>query len=155
MTITYQLEPWARYYSDPDRERLWQEHYDEFLPFHHGNLPFGPNTAMYEELEARGELQVLVARSVGQMIGYCLVAIRQHPHYLVRCGFEDSYYLDRRFRKGLTGVRLIRHSIAALERRGVRVYYFMTKEFNSIRTIFSRLGLRKCDEVWVGGLGGH
>lgn len=146
--ITFALEPWARYY--PECLPLWREHYAEFEPFHRGRLPFGPDVAMYEEADRLGRLQILVARSAGVMIGYCLCMVRRHPHYAVICAFEDSYYLAPAWRRGMAGVRLIRRSKEALRARGVSgPIYFMTKEFNSVARLFAWLGLERCDSVWV------
>ena len=152
--ITYQVEPWERYYRDPDRERLWKAHYEEFKPFHHSLMPFGPDIESYEAYERLGVLQTLVARDDGRMVGYCLVVVKRHMHYNCRCGFEDSYYVHPDWRKGLAGVKLIRRSIEALRARGVLVSFWMTKEFNTIELILARLGMRKCDTLWVNGLTG-
>ena len=149
--ITYQLEQWSSYY--PDCLPLWREHYDEFRPFHKGRLVFGPDIEMYRELDRLGLLNIMVARSAGKMVGYCLVVIRRHPHYQNICGFEDSYFVTQDYRHGWNGIRLIQRSIAELARRGVTVSYFATKEFNSIARIFEFLGLLRCDTMYCTGLG--
>ena len=151
MTITYQVESWSRYYSDC--QELWKLHYAEFAPFHRGKLEFGPDVEMYQALERAGQLQILVARSAGVMVGYCLMVDKRHPHYTNICGFEDSYFVQREFRKGWNGIKLIKRSVELMNKRGVTVCYFMTKEFNSIALMFEWLKFRKCDTVYCTGLG--
>lgn len=150
--VTYHLEPWARYW--PECETIWRQHYEEFRPFHLGRLPFGPDIEMYRQADLDGRLQILVARAEGKMVGYCLVLIRRHPHYAMVCGFEDSYYVLPAWRRGFNGVRLIKRSVEALQRRGIVMSYWMTKEFNSIERVFRWLGFTRCDSVfycWKGG----
>lgn len=150
--VTYALEPWAKYW--PDCEPLWRAHYAEFEPFHQGRLPFGPDIPMYMALDRAGMLQIMVARAHGAMVGYCLVTVKRHPHYDMICGFEDSYYISPPWRKGWNGIRLIDRSAATLAKRGVKMTYWMTKEFNTIQRVFEFLGFTKCDSVyynWTGG----
>ena len=149
--VTYAIEPWRRYY--PECEPLWLAHYAEFEPFHRNRLPFGPDVPMYEAADRAGQLQILVARANGRMVGYCLVLCRRHPHYAMVCGFEDSYYVSPAFRRGWNGVRLIDRSVEALRARGIKMVYFMTTEFNSIQRVYEWLGFERCDSVYCKWLG--
>jgi GNAT superfamily N-acetyltransferase len=152
MTVTFHVEPWASYY--PECVPLWVEHYEEFAPAHEGKMEMGPDVRVYEALDKAGQLQVLVARSAGQMVGYCLVAIRPHIHYSKSlCGFEDSYFVTKSHRKGLVGYKLIKETLRHLEQRGVQRAYFMTKEFLSIAKLLERLGMKKIDTVYAIWLG--
>jgi len=150
--VTFQLEPWSQYY--PECQGLWKEHWEEFHPVHLGKMPMAPAVSEYEAMAAMGQLQVMVARSAGKMVGYCLVVVRPHLHYChTLTGFEDSYFLTKPFRKGLNGLLLLKHSIEALRARGVQVAYFMTKEFNTIERLFLRLGGVRMDSVWMFRIG--
>lgn len=146
--ITFQLESWRSYYGDPGLGVLWQEHYDELAPAHQGRMEMSPDVAMYQAAEAAGSLVIVTARAEGRLVGYCLAFAKRHPHYNALCGFEDSYFLTRRARRGTAGVKLIKHTLSALARRGCKRTYWMTKEFASIGKIFHRLGMVKMDEVY-------
>lgn len=147
MTVTLMVEPWTQF--EADAKPCWEEHYSEFEPFHQGLMPMGVALEDYRGLESRGQLQTLVAREAGLVVGYCIVVVRAHLHYCTTlCGFEDSYFLTKRLRKGFTGYRLLKESLELLKVRGVKRAYFMTKEFNSVRVLLERLGLTKCDEVY-------
>ena len=149
--ITFQVEPWEQYFQDPRRESLWQEHYDEFLPAHERKLEMAPDVSFYQAGAAAGSLDVVVARSAGEMIGYCLMFTRPHIHYCHDlCTFEDSYYLTRNLRRNLAGIglKLVQTSIQVARRRGSRRLYFMTKEFISIARLLEHLGFAKMDSVY-------
>lgn len=149
--ITFQLEDWETYYRDC--QSLWREHYEE-VAVDKGNMVFGPDVSFYQFLGKNGGLQILTARSAGRMVGYCLVMVKPHPHYrAVLCGFEDSYFLSKPERKGMTGVRLIQRSVTALRARGVKKVFFMSKEAKPLEAIFRRLGFSPSDRVWAMWIG--
>lgn len=146
--ITFHLESWGQYYGDPRREALWREHYAMLTLAHDNEMEMSPDVASYLAMEQAGQLQILVAREAGVMVGYSLFLTRRHLHYSALCGFEDSYFLTRRCRKGLAGYRLIAATLDALWSRGCVRAYFMTKEFASIATLLERLGGTKMDQVY-------
>lgn len=146
--ITFQLEPWGQYYGDPSREALWREHY-EFLAQAHGHeMEMSPDVASYMAMEQAGQLQIMVARESGVMVGYSLFLIRRHLHYSALCAFEDSYFLTTRLHRGGNGRGLIAATLAAIWARGCVRAYFMTKEFANVGKLFERLGGVKTDEVY-------
>lgn len=149
--ITHQVEPWASYRRDCDT--LWVEHYDE-IAGDKARMPMRPDEALFRNLEAAGQLQIMTAREAGKLVGYMLFAVRPHPHYAdVLCGFEDSYFLSAPYRRGMAGVRLIRESLAALKRRGVKRVFIHTKKAKDIGRVLAFLGLTHSDEIysaWIG-----
>lgn len=149
--ITYQLEDWANYFRDC--QGLWLEHYDE-IAIQKDRMEMKPDVAAYMALEAAGQLQILTVRDGGRMVGYLLTVIRPHLHYAnVLCGFEDSYFLSKTHRRGMTGVKLIREGIRNMKSVGCRKVFFMTKVFLDMGRIFERLGFSKSDIVysaWIG-----
>lgn len=147
--ITFQVESWRQYYSDPATAELWHEHYQELEPAHQGQMLMGPDVAAYETMDAAGMLVVVCAREAGRLVGYCLALVKRHLHYPTLCGFEDSYFLTRPSRRGTAGIRLIQAMRTELARRGCRRTYWMTKEFASVAAIFERLGMKKMDTVYV------
>jgi len=148
MMITFQLEPWERYYRDPSREALWWEHYEYLQQSHLWELPMEPDLGAYQALAASGQLQVLVAREAGVMVGYSLFLVRRHLHYSALCAFEDSYFLTLSSRRGSAGRRLLAATLDAIWARGCVRAYFMTKEFASIGTLLTRMGGKRMDEVY-------
>lgn len=153
MIITYQLENWASYSRDPALQSLWMEHYNELGEAHESKMEMGPDSQTYAALDAQGSLVILTARSAGTLIGYCLAVIKRHPHYPTVCGFEDSYYLTPRARRGMAGIRLITRMNAELKRRGAKRVYWMSKKFMALEKIFLWLKMKEMDTVfclWLG-----
>lgn len=146
--ITFQLEPWGRYYGDPSRAALWQEHYEYLALAHKHEMEMSPDVASYELFEKAGMLQIIVARESGLMVGYSLFLIKRHLHYSALCGFEDSYFLTASSRNGLAGYKLLAATLKAIWARGCQRAYFMTKEFASVAALLERLGGEKMDEVY-------
>lgn len=152
-SVTFQVESWASYYSDPEREALWCEHYSE-LAVDKDEMPCGPDIHLFTSLDAIGALQILTARAAGRMIGYFLTVVRPHTHYCsVLCGFEDSYFISKPFRRGLTGVKLIKENERLLRARGVKKLFVMTKTSKDLGMIYDRLGYHCSDYTyakWIG-----
>lgn len=148
--ITYQLEKWDDYKAAI--EPLWREHYDELAL--NKRKPMRPHDDFYRTCEKLGMLQILTVRKDGLIIGYCLTVIKQHPHYAdILCGFEDSYYLSKDFRKGMTGIRLITETINYLKNRGAKEVVFMEIESKPLAPLLLRLGFKKTHTVytkWIG-----
>lgn len=149
--ITYQIETWDDYFRDC--QVLWIEHYDE-IAVQKDRMEMKPDVPAYMALERDGRLQILTARESGEMIGYVLTVIRPHLHYAnVLCGFEDSYFLSKRHRRGWTGVKLIREAERRMKQIGVQKVFWMTKSFLDMGAIFKRLGYVHSDTVyakWIG-----
>jgi hypothetical protein len=149
--ITYAVEPWAQYLADCGE--LWREHYDE-IAGDKARMPMRPDAARFETLEAAGQLQIVVAREAGRMVGYMLFVVTPHPHYAdVLCGFEDAYFLSMPYRKGWTGVRLIRESLRCLQARGVQRWFIHTKKAKDMGRILQFLGGAHADEIYSGWIG--
>lgn len=147
--ITFHSERWLGYYNDPARPGLWQEHYEYLAQAHDYQMPMDPDIATYAMLDAAGQLEIMVARDAGRMVGYSLFLVKRHLHYAALCAFEDSYFMTAPARKGTAGVRLIRATLTRIWQRGAKRAYFMTKEFASVAALLQRLGGRKMDEVFV------
>ena len=149
--ITYQVESWDQYAADC--APLWVEHYQE-IAGDKARMPMRPDVARFRRLEAAGQLQIMVARKSGAMVGYMLFAVSPHPHYAdVLCGFEDAYFLTKSERRGLAGVRLISHSIRSLKARGVKRAMIHTKKAKDMGRVLSFLGFDHTDEIyscWIG-----
>ena len=148
--ITYQLESWADYRRDVGS--LWQEHYDELAM--NKRKPMRPDEDFYLGMERVGMIQLLTVRADGKLVGYCIMAIKPHPHYAdILCGFEDTYYLSAPYRKGMTGVRLITESEKYCKKRGCKAVVFMEIASKQTASIFERLKYKKSHITWTKWLG--
>lgn len=148
--VSFQEESWGEYY--PDAQALWPGHYAELAGDR--RMPMGPDVAFYTLCEEVGSLLILTARAKGELIGYCLILVKPHPHYKsVLCGFEDSYWLKPEWRRGRTGVSLIKEAERLAKARGAKRLFFMTKLSKPLGKLFEYLGYTQTDVVyskWIG-----
>jgi hypothetical protein len=140
--ITFHLESWDQFYADG--KDILQEHYAEFTP--ESNAPLQPDVSKYRLLDMHGRLLILTARSDGAIVGHQIVVLMPHPHHAqVLCGMVDAHFLSKEHRKGMTGVKLIKETLSVLQRLGVEVVMYSTK--NKFQKIFERLGFTQTDVV--------
>lgn len=148
--ISFTHESWAQF--EKDALPIWSAHYEEIAE--DKQMPMRPDAETYARLDTVGQLQVVAARSSGQLVGYMLFFIRTHLHYAdVLCGFEDAYFLLKDHRKGFTGINLIRHSIKLLKQRGVKRIFVHTKKNKDLGRVLKFLKMRHCDEVYTSWIG--
>lgn len=144
--ISYHLESWPRYFADPRTQELWALHHKELA---RPGWPQGVDAEFYERIELYGQLQIMTVRHGGELIGYCLLVIKPHPHYKsVLCGFEDSYFVEPSMRRGGVGYGLIRRSCQAAKARGAKHCFFMTKLALDMAKLFTRLGGEETDRLF-------
>jgi L-amino acid N-acyltransferase YncA len=151
VSLTYQQEDWATYHADTSE--IWQAHYDE-IAGDKARMAMKPDVKMYQTLESANMLQIVTVRDEGRLVGYMLFTVHPHGHYAdTLCGFEDSYYLLKSHRKGWTGIKLIRESIAMLKHRGVQRAFIHTKKSFDKGRVLEFLGFTHSDEIysaWIG-----
>ena len=149
--ITYLTETWSQYRADC--QHCWEQHYDE-IAGDKARMPMRPDDFLFQRMEELGQLQIVTVREQGKMVGYMLFAVRPHPHYAdILCGFEDAYFLLPAYRKGWTGIKLIKESIKLLKVRGVKRIFIHTKKSKDLGRILKFLGLTHSDEIYSGWIG--
>lgn len=150
--LTYGIEDWDTYYRDA--QLLWPGHYAELCQ-DKVRMPMGPAVDWYKSCDRAGILQIIAGRDAsGLLAGYQISVIRTHAHYSsVLCAFEDTFWLDPLYRKGLEGVRLIKESLRFMRERGVQRVFFMSIESYPTDRIFQYLGFTKTHtsySLWIG-----
>lgn len=150
--VRFQEESWARYYADAGP--LWPEHYEE-LCTDKVRMAMSPDVQFYQTMAASGFLQIVTARAAGRLVGYVLSVIRPHSHYSnVLCGFEDAFWLDPEYRRGMTGARLVREAVKAMRRRGVQKVFFQSNlALPRVTRLFDYLGFKQTHithSLWIG-----
>jgi len=95
----------------------------------------------YAHLEEQEKLKIFTARSDGSLVGYFVVIVNPHLHYKDHLfASNDVLYLHKDYRKGLTGVKLLKFGEACLKADGVSVLTINTKVHQSFDPLLERLG---------------
>lgn len=144
--VTFQQE--SLYEIIDEVDELLQLHYTE-LTHHKHVVKLKPMWHRYGALEEMGLFVVYTARDDARLIGYSAFFVNQHLHYEdLTIGINDVLFLHPEWRKGLTGIRLLKFSELELKKLGVHKVTWHCKD-NGLDVILKRLGY-KHEEVVMG-----
>ncbi len=134
---------------------LIESHWEE-VAINKEDIKLNPDWETYEKLEDLGMLAIFTARSSGKLVGYLVVFLTKNLHYKDHLfASHDLIYLDPDYRKGMTGVRLIKFTEKCLRQDGVSVMTMNTKVKNPFDPILERLGFNLTERVYTKYLGGN
>lgn len=89
-------------------------------------------------------------REEGKMIGYIGYFLFWHPHYRnVYTAQQDVLFLDKDYRKGLTGIKLIKYSEKKLKNRGVKLISQHSKSHTDLYKVLEFLKYKEADSVYI------
>ena len=121
-------------------EDLIVKHYEE-IALNKEHVPLVPDWQGYKNLEDKGLLAIIGARDNGKLIGYSIFFIKNHIHYnKTLFANNDVLFLLPEYRKGRTGINLIRKSEDYLKALGVTKVLWHIKVNNDFRLILHRMG---------------
>lgn len=90
---------------------LFSEHYNETGAFGGMKLPLNIQWNVYKALEDLGMLHFVTARKGAKLIGYYVSIVTYHLHFADTLIAEnDTLFLRKEYRKGLTGCKLIKYA---------------------------------------------
>jgi len=123
-----------------DAQELLQQHYEELTLFkEHINLE--PNWDSYLRLEQQKNLVLITARDKGVLVGYTLFFLTNHMHYKsTRVAINDVLFLHKNYRKGFTGIKLLKEAETVLKALGVDKIMWHVKFTNNFGPILQRMG---------------
>ena len=103
-------------------------------------IKLDPCWESYYALELQGNLKVFTARSEGKLAGYFVSVVNHNIHHkshlFASC---DVVFLHKDYRKGLTGIKLIKFSESCLKSDGVSVLVINSKVRSPLRKILTWL----------------
>jgi GNAT superfamily N-acetyltransferase len=103
-----------------------------------------PDWDSYKSLEKQGSLYVFTCRDDNKLVGYftALIVPNLHSkgHFRV---MNDAIFLDKPYRKGFAGVRLIKFAEDCIKQDGHSTLLINTTEINPIDKLMDRLGYTK------------
>lgn len=151
MPITYQQESLAT--CKVDAQDLLQQHWEE-IALNKDFIKLNPDWEAYYNLEEAGSLKIFTAREDSKLIGYFVVLCRKHLHYVDHVfAFNDILYLQKDYRKGFVGAKLMRFAEKCLKEDGVSVMIVNTKRHKPFDTLLEWLGYKHIENIYSKTLG--
>lgn len=82
------------------------------------------------------------------IIGYSFYIMFRHLHYNMKVAQQDILYLHPDYRKGTTGIKLIKYSEKILKECGVEYITHSTKRNRDASKLFEYLGYKESDIIF-------
>jgi hypothetical protein len=118
---------------------LLERHYEEIAV--HKQFPLQPDWARYEAVARLGKLVIVTARHGKNLVGYAVFLVSQHLHYTTqRLAANDVIFIDKPYRLGSAGIRLIAESERILAGAGVNKVMWHVKPLHNWGPILERRG---------------
>lgn len=147
MTVVFQVEHFRN--VQPELVDIVAVHWRE-IALDRAAVPLDPDWERYYELADAGKLSVVTARERGRLVGYHIAVVSPHLHYRGTLhGVTDVYFILPEFRKGFTGIRLMKVVDEELKRLGVVKRITGTKRHLDMGRLFERLGYRETERVYT------
>jgi len=149
--VTYQQE----FLGDcrKDCEELIRLHWEE-IALNKEVIKLNPDWESYEALEEAGTLKIFTARDGSNLVGYFVVLVGRSLHYKDHIFAEnDIIYLHKDYRKGYTGIKLIKFAEKCLKEDGVSILKVNTKVHQPFDTLMSFLKFNLIERVYTKYLG--
>lgn len=121
-----------------DLEHIFKEHWDEIAK-NKQLMQLKPDYDSYIRLDEIGKLLVLYAYVGEEVIGYSYNILNYHLHYSdLLVSFNDLLYIRPDYRKGTTGLRLMKETEIEAKKMGAHLMIWHAKENTSLSTILTK-----------------
>jgi hypothetical protein len=145
--ITFQVEPLYPFvYELMD---LFKNHYQEIAE-RTDVIKLDPDLDTYEALVKLDKLEVHTIRDSEKLIGYSLWFITNHIHYKksITCS-SDILFIHPEYRKGMTGVKFIKWSVAKIKEHNPQRIMFHVKDSVDYSAIIKRMGAKHFESIYT------
>lgn len=130
-------------------EPLLNDHWEE-IALNKDTIKLNPDWEKYARLDANNMLRVFTARTNGKLIGYFVVILETSLHYSDHVfAHNDIIFLAKEYRKGMTGVKLIKYAEKRLALEGVKQLFINTKKHQPFDPILKRLKFNEVEKVYA------
>lgn len=149
--VTYQQEFLST--CKEDCQELIRLHWEE-IAVNKEKIKLNPDWDAYQTLEDANALRIFTARDKGKLVGYFVVLISRNLHYKDHLFADnDIIYLHKDYRKGFTGVKLIKFVEKCLKQDGISVLKINTKVHQPFDQLMSYLKFGLIERVYTKYLG--
>ena len=149
--ITYQTEG----FKDclPELKDLFEDHYQE-IGNDPENIKLNPDYDTYFELERLGKVHLVTVRYNNKIVGYNLSLLAPLLHFKhILNAHNDAIYVDKEYRKGTVGYRLIKFTMVSLKNLGVDCITIHTKTKQPFDRLCEKLGMTLVERNYIKYLG--
>jgi len=126
---------------------LFKRQYDELSTLK-GLSDINPHIEGYRELEDSDQLLILAAWDDDKIVGYSAGFLGVHHHSLLKVYTNDLIFLDKEYRKGFTGVKLINKTRLFAELKGAKIVTWIAKTGSALKALLPRLGYNENETVY-------
>jgi GNAT superfamily N-acetyltransferase len=151
--ITAAPEPWHP--TIEEIKPLLPMHWEE-LALNKDKVPLSPQWHVYDRRDAAGELQLVVLREDGALIGYYIGFVTPGLHYSTcLTAMMDIFYVHPEHRGRRGGIILFQAVEKELRRRGVMRWVVGAKLHNDASPLFERLKFERIEvyySKWLGDI---
>lgn len=108
-----------------------------------------PQMQQYRQLEQAGMLHTLVAKTgEGKTVGFLSFLISLLPHYGQVVATTESYFVQSEYRKGGTGIRLLRAAEDKARALGAVGFFVSAPAGGRLAKVMPRSGYKRTNEVF-------
>jgi len=130
-----------------DCQHLIEQHWEE-IALNKEKIKLNPNWDAYRQLEGIGAFRIFTARDDGKLVGYFAVFVEPNLHYRDHLfARNDVIFLQKEYRKGFCGIRLIKFAERCLKDDGVSVLMINTKTHKDFSPVLERLHFKKTETI--------
>ena len=131
-----------------DCQELIRLHWEE-IAVNKDKIKLNPDWDAYHALEQNQRLKIFTARSEEELVGYFVVITGSNLHYKDHVfAVNDILYLKKEYRKGRTGIKLIKFAEKYLRDDGVSVLNINTKVHKPFDVLMEHMGFGLVERVY-------
>jgi len=133
---------------EKDCQELIRLHWEE-IAVNKDKIKLNPDWDAYHALEQNQRLKIFTARSEEELVGYFVVITGSNLHYKDHVfAVNDILYLKKEYRKGRTGIKLIKFAEKYLKDDGVSVLNINTKVHKPFDVLMEHMGFGLVERVY-------
>lgn len=106
----------------------------------------------YQQLEAAGLYHVLGAYVDDELVGFVAVLVTTVPHYSVKISSTESFFVAAAYRKGGTGLKLLRAAEQCAKEQGAVILYCNAPVGSRLAQALPVMGFRESHRVFCRSL---
>ena len=133
---------------EKDCQELIRLHWEE-IAVNKDKIKLNPDWDTYRTLENSDKLKIFTARVKEELVGYFVVITGSNLHYKDHVfAVNDILYLKKEYRKGRTGIKLIKFAEKYLRDDGVSVLNINTKVHKPFDVLMEHMGFGLIERVY-------